>query len=346
MTIAVFTLTQRTVYVYTYEGQMMLTFNRWKQTTTALLVCLSFVFTFNITASGAEGTTLRNETNATFNVGTFNIHGGSAQLPMTDGRLTRISDEIKKLNYTVLGMQESKTSVRDSLVSKLGNTYSFSSLGDTKNRNTTGGLIWYRKDLLHAGALQGKIALPTPARGNPRTGLYQDFYDIKTGARFLFVSVHLSNLDGRAATEVRKAQTETLMTEIKKVNIENIPLIIVGDMNSNAAKKYVYDAPRQVYERENLVEIFNTNAKKINANFNSFNHLNTTPKTGGYRPDQIYVSGQVKVQTAETVMRVKIKKVKIKKAKGKVVYKKKIRYKTPFLSDHNAIKSQVTLAVT
>ncbi len=278
----------------------------------------------------------------TLTVGTFNVNNGDSGLGNGAARMDRITGEIHRAGFDVVGIQEASTAMREQLAPRLSSTYAHSLLGDSKGRNATGGQIFYRTSTLYAGQFQGTIQLPTLS-GKPRYGLYQDFYHRSTGARFLFVSTHLSNLDGRAASDARSRQAQELINRLAAINTEGLPLIVAGDMNSNHAKKYGYDAPRRVFQSSGLSEVFDRTAtKKVNANFNSFNRLQRVPAYGGYRPDQVYVSESIGVQYAETMVEVVKKKVKVRK-QGKVVTKTVKRYKTPFISDHNPIRSIVTV---
>lgn len=277
-------------------------------------------------------------TQAALTVGTFNIHRGGSGLPMNGTRLDRIAGEIGRANYDVVGLQEANTDARKALLPRLGGAYDFSLMGDHLGRTTSGGLIFYKPSVLYPGKIQGQMPLPTPSWSNPRYGLYQDFYHRPSGAHFLFVTVHLSNLSGRASSDARNTQAQSLIRQINDANPNRLPVVLVGDMNSNHAKKYVYDAPRRVYEAQGLREVFDLAATKVNANFNSFNHLLTVPKMGGYRPDQIYVSPGISVSYAETMVRTVKRKMKVRK-KNKTVRKVVHRYQTPFISDHNAIRA-------
>lgn len=274
-------------------------------------------------------------------VGTFNVNKGSSGLGIGGDRMNRIASEIRRSGFDVVGLQEIATTMRNSLAPRLRPEYSYSLVGDAKGRNTTGGQIFYRSDVLFPGSIGGTIALPT-YQGPGRFGLYQDFYHRASGAHFLFVSVHLSNLDGRAASNIRSQQSHHLLAGIAAVNGAGLPVVIGGDMNSNHARKYVYDAPRQAFQSAGFSEVYDRPATKVNAKLNSFNHLAVVPLWRGYRPDQIYVSGNIGVQYVETMARLVNKKVKVKK-KGKRVIKKVKRYRTPFVSDHNAIRAIVVV---
>lgn len=298
-----------------------------------------------VTNHPTSGPTARNAPTA-LTVGTFNVNNGKSGLGTSRARLDAIAAEIHRGDLDVVGLQESATAMRTSLIARLRSTYSYSTFGDPKDRNITGGQIFYRHDVLAPGAIAGRISLPTTGPGLPRTGLYQDFYHRNSGAHFIFVSVHLSNLAGRAASNARYAQAQHLMATLTAANIGGLPIVVAGDMNSNAAKKYVYDAPRKVFRGNGLGEVFDLAARKVNAKFNSFNHLRRVPEVGGYRPDQIYVSGSIGVQYAETMVRLVKRKVKVRtKTKGKIRVKKRVvkLNRTPFISDHSAIRSIVVL---
>ncbi|MFA7267068.1 MAG: endonuclease/exonuclease/phosphatase family protein, partial [Candidatus Nanopelagicales bacterium] len=230
----------------------------------------------NAGASVASTAPTPRNTPATLMAGTFNVNHGRTGLGASAKRLNGIAGEIRRGGFDVLGVQESATEMRNSLIPRLAPTYTYSMLGHPKGINSTGGQIFYRPDVLTPGSIAGIIALPSPSSGNPRSGLYQDFYHRATGTHFLFASVHLSNLAGRAASDVRNAQASRLMSELSSVNHAGLPLVLAGDMNSNAASKYVYDAPRQVYHGYGLSEVFDRAAAKVNAKYNSFNHLQVT----------------------------------------------------------------------
>lgn len=270
-------------------------------------------------------------------VGTFNVHKGSSTLGNSSGRLDRVASEIRRGGFDVVAIQEAATTMRGQLNARLRPTYAYSLVGNSRGINMTGGQIFYRPDVLYAGQTQGTIPLPT-ASGPQRFALYQDFYHRASGAHFLFVSVHLSNGDGRAASDRRAAQTREMTGRIKAINKAALPMIVGGDMNSNRGGKYVYDAPRQVLQGNGFGEVFDRAPARVNASFNTFNRLSRKPPKGGYRPDQIYVTGDIGVQYTETMVRLVVKKKRV----GSKVKKVKL-YRTPFASDHNPVRSVVTI---
>lgn len=292
-------------------------------------------------AAAAHNTTTANAPTVV-RVATFNVNNGAASgLGAGGARMDRITTEIRRTGADVVGLQETATAMRDQLASRLHPTHTYSLLGDSKGRNNTGGQIFYRPDVLRPGTLTGIISLPGHT-GRSRSGLYQDFYHQQTGTHLLFASVHLSNGDGRAASDVRATQTQHLMAALTSVNTAKLPLIVAGDMNSNRAHKYVYDAPRQTFTAYGFSDVFTRATSTSNAAFNTFNRLERIPRKGGYRPDQIYVPATVGVTDASTLVRTVRKKVRSgTKTKRKTRFV--LRYRTPFVSDHNPVAATVTL---
>ncbi len=278
--------------------------------------------------------------------GTFNINNGKAVLGNSNSRIDRVANEIRRANFDVVGIQEANTEMRDRLMARIGNTYSYSLIGNSRGINMTGGLIFYRRDLFYAGQNQGAILLPNPPGAQARYALYQDLYHRGSGSHFMFASTHLSAIGGRAGSDVRGSQANHMAGTIRQLNYEGLPLVLVGDMNSNRAKKYVYYAPRLALLANGLNDAFDRTPTRRNERFNSFNGLVRTPAVGGFRPDQVYVDGSIAVQQTEVMVRLVTvkKKVKVKvKGKTKTKVKKVALYRTPFASDHNAIRATIVL---
>lgn len=207
----------------------------------------------------------------------------------------------------------------------------------TLTTNATGSAILYRPGTLHAGTIHGQIPLP-----GRRHGLYQNF---TTGnSTFLFTTTHLSNQPGANGSALRDTQTRTLLAGIDAVNTAGSPVISVGDMNSNKAKKYAYDAPRTAYLAYGHTDTHDWVVPHRHQTYNSFNRLTRVPARGGYRPDQLYVRGAV-VVTGTDVM-VNVVSVTVRKRYGRHKKPRRVvvtRYRTPFTSDHNPVQANVLL---
>jgi len=285
---------------------------------------------------------LSNRSLASVTVGTFNTHGGSSALPNSGSREARIAAEISRGGYDVVGLQETATERRNGLQARLNATYDHSYLGDPRDKHATGGQIFYKRGSVYPGQTAGYFAL-TRSPANQRSGLYQDFTHAATGVRFLFVSTHLYSGAGRAAADLRNAQTVDLLNGIENVNRERLPVVYVGDFNSHDGRKYVYDAPRLQFAARGMPDAIQRTGKVKFRNYNTFNRLQKRIEKGGFRPDQIYTSTDIGITSWKNMARLKVKKKKIKKRNGKVKIKKIKTNKVPFASDHNAVRAVIVI---
>ncbi len=295
--------------------------------------------------STATGSTMGKPTPrslAAVTVGTFNTHKGSSALPNSGARLDRVAGEIVRGKYDVVGLQETNTERRNALQARLNATHNHSYLGDPRDKHSTAGQIFYRRDSLIPGDHAGYFEL-AKSPGNPRSGLYQDFTDRATGVRFMFVTTHLFSGTGQSAADLRRAQTIDLLNGIEKANYERLPVIYVGDMNSHHGSKYVYDAPRNEFAARGITDTIGRSGKVKFANYNTFNRLQKKIKKGGFRPDQIYTTAEVEVANWKNMARMSVKKRVIKKKNGKRKVKKIRTNRVPFASDHNAVRATVII---
>jgi endonuclease/exonuclease/phosphatase family metal-dependent hydrolase len=283
-----------------------------------------------------------NRSLASVTVGTFNTHGGSPGLPNSGARQDRVAAEISRGGYDVVGLQETNTDRRNGLQARLKATYAHSYLGDPRDKHATGGQIFYKRAAVYPGNTAGHFELSrSPA--NTRSALYQDFTQASTGVRFLFVSTHLYSGAGRAAADLRNAQTVDLLNGIESVNRERLPVVYVGDFNSHDGRKYVYDAPRLQFEARGMPDAIKRAGSVKYANYNTYNRLQKRIQKGGFRPDQIYTTTDIGVASWENMVRLKVKNKTIRKSNGKTRIKKIKRNQTPFASDHNAVRAVVVI---
>lgn len=144
----------------------------------------------------------------------------------------------------------------------------------------------------------GSKLLPTIANAsNTRYMAWGEFTQKSTGNRVFFVDTHLEPGSGEGYYDVRKKQAETIVAEIKAKNVENLPVIVVGDMNSS---KWAVptNAPYDTFTAAGYLDpIGNTYAETlpsgtgfaesvINANYGTFNgytaHSTGTKPAGSY----------------------------------------------------------------
>ena len=263
-------------------------------------------------------------------VGTFNESvGGTAALPDKTSRLALVAGEIRRGNFDVIGVQEINMSRRQAVQRFLAPTYFHSLVGNARDKNPTGQTIFFKPSTVTPGDIQGIIPLPGPGR---RVALYQDFTQIGTGFRFLFVSTHLTVGMGRAASDQRTTETVALLNAVASLNAAGLPTVYAGDMNSSRGSTYVYDAPRRVFTSRGIPDTLATAKTVRNANYNSFNKLQKKPATGGFSPDQVYATNGIRVLAWEQMIRV-----------TRAGPRRQVMYRTPFVSDHNPIKVVIAL---
>lgn len=198
-------------------------------------------------------------------------------------------------------------------------------------------------ELRNAGS---KLLPNISAENNPRYMAWGEFKQKSTGNRLFFVDTHLEPTSGDAYYALRKQQAETIVAEIKAKNVENLPVVIVGDMNSSKWATPT-NAPYDVFTGAGYLDpIGNTYAETlpsgagvaesvINANYSSFNGYNrdsdSTKPVGSYGShiDYIFTS---KMRIPEWKMDINLD------AEGKIV--------GVIPSDHNLIKAKLELPTT
>jgi len=266
---------------------------------------------------------VHNSASVTVRAGTFNVFRGDGTLPNSDARLNLIGSVINNGNFAAVGLQEVNTEMVGRIMMRVGNSYSEAPIYNSRGGNSTGGRILYQRYLVKPVGTGRLIALP--ARSGTRYGMVQRFEDNSTGAQFIFVSAHLSNLAGRAASDERARQTTTLVRAVRGFNKWGLPTMYVGDFNSNRARKYIYDAPARVFDGYRIANSVETAPRTVRANLNSYNSLRTVPAVGGYHVDYVMTDGAAALRWEM-----------LARFNGS-------RYATPFVSDHNPVAADIQI---
>lgn len=157
--------------------------------------------------------------------------------------------------------------------------------------------IAYNSAKVELRAAGSKLLPSISAENNPRYMAWGEFKQKSTGNRIFFVDTHLEPTSGDAYYTLRKQQAETIVAEIKAKNVENLPVVIVGDMNSSKWATPT-NAPYDVFTGAGYLDpLGNTYAETlpsgagiaetvINANYSSFNGYNrasdSTKPVGSY----------------------------------------------------------------
>lgn len=142
---------------------------------------------------------------------------------------------------------------------------------------------------------------------------------------FFYVNVHLE--DGHGNDAKRARETKVILAQMAQINAQHLPIIYAGDFNSG--KHRPKDSPATMLRAAGMVDAFDvTSSDPVNARFNSGHSLSTRVPASGALIDHIFVSPQFRVSSWEQLVRI---------SDG--------RYREPMVSDHNALKSTVTLGV-
>jgi endonuclease/exonuclease/phosphatase family metal-dependent hydrolase len=162
--------------------------------------------------------------------------------------------------------------------------------------------------------------------------VWAELEDKATTNRFLVTDVHLFSTKGKTADNIRKAQTETLLREVTKINTGKLPVVHVGDWNSNRDNanqtKYPggFDAPLAVFTKAGLLDTFQSATQLVNGTWNSTNSGKNPPKQSSMHIDNVFTSPEV--VTTKWSVRPRL-------ASG--------LYATPFATDHNAVVVSVAI---
>jgi endonuclease/exonuclease/phosphatase family metal-dependent hydrolase len=80
----------------------------------------------------------------------------------------------------------------------------------------------------------GSQVLPTvPGADIPRFVAWAEVMQLSTGKSMFFADTHLATGKDAASNDLRKAQAQTIMTTIGSKNTGSLPVVLVGDLNSN-----------------------------------------------------------------------------------------------------------------
>ncbi len=171
-----------------------------------------------------------------FSVMSFNVFVGDHSA----ARIDRVVDTIRENTPSVFGVQEADVLWMTTLRSKLGDIYTSVGVGRDWGGLGEHSAIFYRTDMFDVIESGTKWLSNTPDKEGSKL-TYANFPRIMTyvilerktdGARFLYVNTHLDhngNNSAEVAEQIRQAQIEILIVEIKKLG--DLPTIVTGDFN-------------------------------------------------------------------------------------------------------------------
>ena len=180
------------------------------------------------------------------------------------------------------------TRVIDDLVSRLGSPYA---LARTEIPPTephyfrTGEYIVYNAGVYRTAAGGGHWAL-----GDGAYGAYQLLQNRSTGARFLFVSVHLSAHSGGTGDSMRQRETNNLIHDANSYvsSHGNVRIIFAGDFNSHDGPNHVFDGPGNATRAHHIADAFKSAQTRINSKYNSANNYVRTAAAHSRSIDRVF----------------------------------------------------------
>jgi endonuclease/exonuclease/phosphatase family metal-dependent hydrolase len=140
-----------------------------------------------------------------------------------------------------------------------------------------------------------------------RSAAYAKFADRKTGVRFWVVSVHLDDRHSSSlSTEksynaLRGAQARAVYLKVNGLRNSGEKIIYAGDFNSWQTNR-AGDAPREYLLRQGFHDTASA-ATRVNINYPTINHFNTTVTAKRIRLDVVLVKGIKRALRYENVMK-------------------------------------------
>ncbi|MDQ2625103.1 MAG: hypothetical protein M3Y20_08100 [Actinomycetota bacterium] len=141
---------------------------------------------------------------------------------------------------------------------------------------------------------------PGPGEKHGRMAAIAQFRDRATGARFWFVSVHLTPLAGVKRDRLRTRQVKHVVSQIEKRNVAKLPIVLVGDLNTWRNRSTGRNA-HDFLAKRGFVDSF-TAKKRKNAKFSTYNQWGKRVKKGA-RLDYVLVKNGAGVLRYRNVMK-------------------------------------------
>lgn len=151
----------------------------------------------------------------------------------------------------------------------------------------TGRYILYRKSTYALSGAGGHWEIGTTTAR--RWAAYQVLENRITGARFLFVSVHLSYLSGADGDAQRQAESKSLISQASAYAADQkVPVVYAGDFNSHEGSNHAFDGPGIAFRDVHATDAFEVAQTRTNARYNSANQNRRRPPADGRSIDHVY----------------------------------------------------------
>ncbi|MGN6474500.1 MAG: endonuclease/exonuclease/phosphatase family protein [Mycobacteriales bacterium] len=224
----------------------------------------------------------------------------------------------------------------DSLVNALGSPYKLARTEippTEKHYFRTGDYIIYNSNTVHADDPAGAYPdtrywdLGHSSLGHQHWAAYQEFTDIATGARFLFVAFHLIVVNANPSVDdaARQDQAQSMIRQAQAFT-SNLPTIFAGDTNSAVESSHVVDGPRVAMRAHQIADAFDVAGARHHTKYNTGNQYYPKPPASRIYLDAIFAQPGVGVASWDELLHL---------SHGKFVL--------PIPSDHNPVVARVVI---
>ena len=163
--------------------------------------------------------------------------------------------------------------------------------------------------------------------------VWAELRDEATRNDFIVVDAHLQPYKGKTNDDRRAAQTKILLSKVAAINPDKLLVVYAGDFNSNKSNaiqsRYPggYDAPLKVFTAAGVPDTFVEAAAPVGASWNSANQAINPPLKHGDHLDHIFADAPIVVDDWRVIVSID--------SKG--------WYTKPFASDHNPVRTRLTI---
>lgn len=128
------------------------------------------------------------------------------------------------------------------------------------------------------------------ALGGGEYGAFQELKNIRSGAKFLFVSAHLTPGASASANAARQSETKSLMSQASaKAGAAKVPVVYAGDFNSDQTLTSA-DTPSLVMAGGRVTDAKSVAQAYSNSQYDTYNNYMRTPPAYDLAIDKIFTS--------------------------------------------------------
>jgi endonuclease/exonuclease/phosphatase family metal-dependent hydrolase len=166
----------------------------------------------------------------------------------------------------------------------------------------TGTYVIYDDSAYRAVGVAGNWKVSTGKTSNVIFVAYQELENRSTGARMLFVSVHLQPGQTAATDKERQQETQNLLADVAGLGL-GLPVVYAGDFNSHDRRPF--DGPGVEMRKADVADAWFVAPKRVRSAYNSANAYLRKPPRTSTSIDHIMGAPGVSMQTWELEMKLK-----------------------------------------